>query len=278
VQTSEVPVSYSDYRGQNVLITGAGHGIGQGIAEAFADSGATVVVADRDPSTAEGVAALLTARGASALPIEVDVRSASSVNRMVERILERLDRIDVLVNNAGIYPNTPVLEMDETEWDAVFDTNVKGVFLVTRAVVATMVAGKQSGRIINISSGAAESGRVGAAHYCSSKAAVNMLTRVLALEFTPHGITVNAVAPGLIEVPDWDLNQDYIDAIVGATPAGRLGQPRDVASVVLFLAGPASGFITGSVYAVDGGTMAGRPVPWSSRQATEQVTGRGLTD
>jgi NAD(P)-dependent dehydrogenase (short-subunit alcohol dehydrogenase family) len=153
--------------------------------------------------------------------------------------------------------------MSEAEWDAVFDTNVKGMFLVSRAVARQMIAGGVAGRIVNISSGAANSGRVGAAHYCASKAAVNMFTRVLAIELAPHGIVVNAVAPGLIEVPGWSLSEAYIDALVSATPLGRIGQPEDVARAVLYLASPAATFITGTVLGVDGGSQAGRAVPLS---------------
>ena len=263
-------MSKGDQRGQVAFVTGAGHGIGRGIAEAFSASGAAVVVADREIAAAHEVAAGISALGGEALAVALDVREAQSAREAVARVLERFGRIDVLVNNAGIYPNTPFMEMVEAEWDAVFDTNVKGIFLVSQAVAATMVAQARGGRIINISSGAAESGRAGAAHYCSTKAAVNMLTRVMALELSPHGITVNAVAPGLIEVPDWDLNEEYIEAILRATPVGRLGQPSDVANVVLFLANPAAEFITGSVYGVDGGVMAGRSVPLSRQHATPQ--------
>jgi len=247
-----------------VLVTGGGHGIGRAIAELFARDGARVVVADRSREAAERVVAAIQAdKGGEAVPVEVDVRDAVSVDAAVGAVIERFGRIDVLVNNAGIYPNTPVVEMDEAEWDAVFDTNVKGMFLVSRAVARRMIARGEGGKIVNISSGAAESGRIGAAHYCASKAAVNMFTRVLALELAPHEIAVNAVAPGLIEVPGWSLSDEYIAALVSATPMGRIGQPEDIARAVRYLASPDATFITGTVLGVDGGSMAGRPVPLS---------------
>ena len=255
-----------DNQGRVAIVTGAGHGIGKGIAEAFAASGASVVVADRDIERAESVARELTGRdGAVVLPVEVDVRSHTLVEAMAERVVAELGGIDVLVNNAGVYPNSPVVEMDEHEWDAVFDTNVKGMFLVSRAVARRMIERGRGGRIVNISSGAAESGRVGAAHYCASKAAVNMFTRVLALELAPHNIMVNAVGPGLIEVPDWNLSQEYIDAIVTANPLRRMGQPADVAQAVLYLASPQATYITGTILYVDGGSLAGRPLPYSGK-------------
>src|SRR5215204_3825329 len=247
-----------------VLVTGGGHGIGRAIGEVFARDGARVVIADRLASAAESVAnAIRKETAAEALPVEVDVRDAASVEAAVQQVIDRFDQIDVLVNNAGIYPNTPVVEMDEAEWDAVFDTNVKGMFLVSRAVARRMIDRGAGGRIVNISSGAAESGRVGAAHYCSSKAAVNMFTRVLALELASHDIVVNAVAPGLIEVPDWSLSDEYINALIALTPMGRIGQPEDIARAVLYLASPEATFITGSVLSVDGGSLAGRPLPLS---------------
>jgi NAD(P)-dependent dehydrogenase (short-subunit alcohol dehydrogenase family) len=252
--------------GRVAIVTGAGHGIGRGIAAAFAASGASVVVADRDIERAEAVAAALDVRdGAVALPAEVDVRSHTLVEAMVERAVAELGGIDVLINNAGVYPNSPVVEMSEDEWDAVFDTNVKGMFLVSRAVARRMIARGKGGRIVNISSGAAESGRVGAAHYCASKAAVNMFTKVLALELAPHDIMVNAVGPGLIDVPDWNLNQQYIDAIVNANPLRRMGTPEDIAHAVLYLASPGTTYTTGSILYVDGGSLAGRPLPYSGK-------------
>ncbi len=260
-------MSHNYHRGRIVLITGAARGIGRGIAEAFAAAGAGVVVADKDGVEAERVADELRGTGAEALAVPVDVREAAAVAAMVERALARFGRIDVLVNNAGIYPNTPVLEMDEAEWDAVFDVNVKGMFLASRAVAASMVARGGGGRIVNISSGAAVSGRPGAAHYCASKAAVEMFTKVLAIELAPHGVLVTAVAPGLIEVPGADLAPEYVEALVALTPVKRAGEPADVANAVLFLASPASSFITGTILGVDGGGLAGRPLPLSRRAA-----------
>jgi 3-oxoacyl-[acyl-carrier protein] reductase len=255
-------VTHTEHRDRVVLVTGGAHGIGLAIVRAFAQAGAKVIVADQREADATRAASTITSEmGTEGLAVAVDVRVAAAVDAAVQRALAHFGRIDVLVNNAGIYPNTPVLEMDENEWDAVFDTNVKGMFLMSRAVGRAMVT--RGGRIINISSGAAESGRVGAAHYCASKAAVNMFTRVLALELAPHGIVVNAVGPGLIEVPGWSLSQDYIDAIVSTNPMGRIGQPEDVAQAVLYLASPSATYITGTTLYVDGGSLAGRPLPLS---------------
>lgn len=247
-----------------VFVTGAGHGIGRAIVEIFARDGDRLVIADRSRGAAEAVADALQADfGVEALAVAVDVREASAVEAAVQQVIDRFGQIDVLVNNAGIYPNTLVVEMDEAEWDAVFETNVKGMFLVSRAIARRMIARGAGGRIVNISSGSARSGRVGAAHYCASKAAVEMFAKVLALELAPHDIAVNVVAPGLIEVPDWSLTDEYITALVGLTPMGRIGQPEDIARAVYYLASPEATFITGTVLGVDGGSLAGRPLPLS---------------
>ena len=259
------------FAGKVALVTGAGHGIGRAVAESFAAAGAAVAVADLSPDRAVAVTDGITAAGGRALALQCDVRDSASVLAMVAAAEAAIGPIDILVNNAGIYPNAPLLQMAEAEWDAVFDTNVKGMFLVTQTVAAAMTArGLVGGRIINMSSGAAVSGRAGASHYCSSKAAINMMTKVWALELTPVGITVNAVAPGLIEVPGWSHSQQYIDAIVQATPARRIGQPEDVARVVLFVADPDNTFMSGSIVTVDGGSGAGRTtLPLSNRDAAQ---------
>ena len=255
-------MTHTDHHDRIVLVTGGAHGIGLGIVKAFAAAGANVVIADsQEEASAEAAATIAAGTGRDVIALPVDVRDAAAVEATVDRAIDHFGRIDVLVNNAGIYPNTPVIEMDEAEWDSVFDINVKGMFLLSRAVAQAMIADGQGGRIVNISSGAAESGRVGAAHYCSSKAAVNMFTRVLALELAPHGIMVNAVGPGLIEVPNARLSSQYIEEVLAATPLRRIGQPEDVAQAVLYLASPAATYITGTTLYVDGGGLAGRPLP-----------------
>jgi NAD(P)-dependent dehydrogenase (short-subunit alcohol dehydrogenase family) len=250
------------------IVTGAGHGIGRETAIQLAARGNSVVVADLNGDHAQAVASEI---GQHAFGIGVDVRDRAGIAALVDEAVNRFGGIDILVNNAGIYPNTPFLEMPEAEWDAVFDTNVKGIFNVTQAVAQQMVKQGRGGRVINISSGASVSGRRGASHYCTSKAAVNMLTKVLAIELTPLGITVNAVAPGLIEVPDWDSTEEYVNSIVRGIPAGRIGQPADIARTVVYLAEPGSDFISGSIVFVDGGSGAGRThLPFSSKSRQAQ--------
>jgi 3-oxoacyl-[acyl-carrier protein] reductase len=251
-----------DHRDRVVMITGGAHGIGEAIARAFASAGARVIIADRQGDAAEQTAAsIASATGAEVMAVTVDVRDAAAMKAAVAQVLARFEGIDVLVNNAGIYPNTPVVEMDEAEWDAVFDINVKGMFLVSQAVARAMIARGEGGRIVNISSGSAVSGRVGAAHYCASKAAVNMFTRVLAIELAPYEIVVNAVGPGLIEVPGASLTKEYVDALIAATPMRRIGQPEEVAQAVLYMASPSATYMTGTTLYVDGGGLAGRALP-----------------
>jgi NAD(P)-dependent dehydrogenase (short-subunit alcohol dehydrogenase family) len=246
------------------IVTGAGHGIGREIAIQLAAEGIQVVVADFNPEWAQAVASEI---GENAYGYRVDVRDKQSIQALVTAVIDRFGRIDILVNNAGIYPNSSFLETSEEEWDAVFDTNLKGMFLVSQAVAREMTTRGTQGRIVNLSSGASISGRAGAAHYCSSKAAINMLTKVMAIELTPKGITVNAVAPGLVEVPDWEHTDEYINAIVSGIPAGRIGQPADIARAVTFLVSPDADFISGSVMFVDGGSSAGRTtLPLSRRK------------
>lgn len=248
---------------KTALITGAGHGIGRRIALDFAAEGASVGVNDVSSERAEAVAAEIAAAGGRSLALGADVRSAQQVDQMLAALAARIDVPDILVNNAGVYPNSLIVDMSEEEWDRVWDINMKGMFLVSRAALRMMIAEKSGGKIVNMSSGAAIRARVGASHYCSSKAAISMFSQVLALEAAEYNIQVNAVAPGLIEVPDWDLAPEYIDALVGMTPRGRIGQPADVSAMVRYLASDAADFITGAVMLVDGGAAAGQNLPLS---------------
>jgi 3-oxoacyl-[acyl-carrier protein] reductase len=246
-----------------VLITGAGRGIGRQLAIDFAAEGALVGVNDINPDTAKATVDDIASLGGHGRAFIGDVRSSGRVGEIVNEVINAFQNIDILVNNAGIYPNNLVIEMSEEEWDRVWDTNVKGMFLMSRAVAKRMIAAKRGGKIINISSTAALRARIGASHYCSSKAAISMFTQVLALELAEHKINVNAVAPGLIEVPDWDLSTEYINSLVSLTPWGRIGKPKDVSNVVRFLASGEADFMTGSTVVVDGGSAAGQNLPRS---------------
>ena len=251
------------FQKRTVLISGSGHGIGRQIALDFAAEGALVGVNDVDGERAAVVAAEIAAGGGQSLELVADVRSAAGIERIMSELVAAFGAPDILVNNAGVYPNSLIVDMSEAEWDRVWDVNMKGMFLLSRAALRQMIGLKPGGKIINMSSTASIRARVGAAHYCASKAAISMFTQALALEAAQHNIQVNAVAPGLVEVPDWDLDQAYIEALVGMTPRGRIGYPSDISAMVRYLASDEADFITGSVMIVDGGSAAGQNLPLS---------------
>lgn len=243
------------------VVTGAARGLGRAIAEALAAEGATVAVTDLDLAAAGAVAASLERTGAAAARAwRLDVQDRAMVEAVFAEIDAALGAPDVLINNAGIYPDHALTEMPEAAWDAVIDTNLKGPFLCGQAFARRRIAAGGGGAIVNLASTAAFSARAGAAHYCTSKAGLVMLTKCMAMEFGPHRIRVNAVAPGLIEVEGERVSADYKRSFLPMIPYGRIGQPEDVARAVAFLASDLTDFITGTVLAVDGGFLTGRPL------------------
>lgn len=249
-----------DCSGQTVLVTGGATGLGLAIAEAFGLAGASIALNDLALDGVERAAANLTQQGIRCLGVAGDVRSVEQVRRLVDRVVTELGVPDVAVANAGIYPNTPFLDVSEEELDRVLDTNVKGVFLTCQAVARAMVAGGRPGHLVTISSGAANTAIWGWSHYCASKAAVVMLTRAMAMELGPHGIRANAVLPGYIDVPEGGapLDAGYRESARLASPLGRPGEPADIARAVLLLCSPLADYITGAALPVDGGSSAGR--------------------
>lgn len=255
----------SEFQGQTVVVTGAASGIGLGTAKAFYDAGARVVLGDFRPEALERVRGEFADTERVAFET-VDVREPESVTSFVAAGETALGPASILVANAGIYPNRPLLDMPVEEWDRVMDTNLRGVFLTCQAVGRRMVANGVEGSMVTISSGAAFSGRRGATHYCSSKAGVVMFTKVLAMELAEHRIRVNCIAPGAVAVNSEVsfATEEYRDALLKSIPWGRSGVPADIAKAVLFLASANADFITGAVLSVDGGSSAGRAhLPYS---------------
>jgi NAD(P)-dependent dehydrogenase (short-subunit alcohol dehydrogenase family) len=245
---------------QTLLVTGAATGLGFAIAEAFGQAGGCVALNDRDPARVDAACARLAPQGIRCSGHAADVRDAAAVQGMVDGAVTSLGVPDVVVANAGVYPNTPFLELSPDEWDRVLDTNLKGVFLTCQAAARAMVAEGRGGTIVTIASGAATVAFPGWAHYCASKAAVVMLTKAMALELGRHGIRVNAVLPGYVDVDEGGrhLDEAYKAAARTAAPLGRPGEPADVARAVLMLASPWADFVSGATLSVDGGSSSGR--------------------
>jgi len=247
-----------DFSGRVAVITGSGSGLGTGIARRFAQAGAAVVVHYRTSKVeAEALVHAIQAGSGKAVAVGGDLTQGADVDRLLVETLEAFGRVDVLINNAGTYPESGVLEMSEGEWDSVLEANLRSVFLCTQAAAQRMVAQGDGGAIVNIASIEAANPQAGHSHYGAAKATVVAHTRAAAQELAPHGIRVNAVSPGLL----------WRDGIERAWPEGvrrwhsraplqRMGMPEDVADACLFLASPGARWITGANLFVDGGVTA----------------------
>ena len=239
--------------GKVALITGAAQGIGKAVALLLARHGADIVVSDINLEKAEETAKEIESIGPKAMAIKVNVASLNDVERMVEAVLKKFGRIDILINNAGITRDKLILRMTEEDWDIVLNVNLKGTFNCTKAVVRHM-AKQRSGKIVSIASVVGEMGNAGQVNYAASKAGVIGLTKTIAREFAQRGINVNAIAPGYIETPMTEVLSDKVkEELKRLIPMERLGKPEDVAEAVLFLVSEESNYITGQVLNVNGG-------------------------
>jgi len=243
------------------VVTGAGQGIGRAIAVYFAREGADVAVLDLNLDMLRSVTAEIEALGRAALPIGVDISDRAQVAAMADKVLARFGRIDVLVNNAGIYKQAALLEMDVADWDRIFAVNVRGTFLCTQAI-GKIMARQRRGKIINLSSCSGKKADPLQAAYNASKSAINGLTRVTALELGPYGINCNAICPGTTDtemirktfLTSPEIEREWIEK----TALKRLGKPEDMAKVAVFLASSLSDHVTGEALIVSAGELMGQ--------------------
>ncbi|MCI0711874.1 MAG: SDR family oxidoreductase [Chloroflexi bacterium] len=247
-----------DLTGQVAVVTGASKGIGYGIAKALANVGVKVAVTARSIEKLNTLAAEINDAGGEAVPFALDVRSVENIRTIMGQIHDHFGRIDILVNNAGLGDNHPAVDVTEADWDSMMDVNLKGLFFCAQAAGRIMLE-QGYGRIINMSSQASVVGIRDHAVYCATKGGVNQLTRVLALEWSEHGVTVNAIAPTFIYTPGTAErldNPEYLAGVLNRIPANKVGTIADVAGAVMYLASPAAGMVTGTVLLVDGGWTA----------------------
>jgi 3-oxoacyl-[acyl-carrier protein] reductase len=242
-----------EFKGQAALVTGGARGIGKAVAEGLAAGGADVVIADVHAEAALETAAGIAKTGVKTLGLKLDVSNSEEVSKAFEEIRGRMGRLDILVNNAGITRDGLLLRMKEEDWDAVINVNLKGAFFCSKEAVKIM-AKQRYGRIVNISSVVAFIGNQGQSNYSASKAGMIGMTKTVAKEYAGRGITSNAVAPGFITTAMTETLPEHVrEEMKKMIPMNRFGMVDDVANAVLFLASPASGYITGQVLHVNGG-------------------------
>ena len=247
-------MAFFDLAGQTAIVTGGAQGIGEGIVHRLANAGAQVAVADKSFDGARAVAEQLQSKGLKGFPVAVDVADRTSVEAMVEEVLARVEKVDVLVNNAGVAGRAaPVWEQGDEDWQRVLDVNLTGVFFCCRAVLPHMIR-RDYGRVVNIASLAGKEGNPNMVAYSATKAGVIAMSKSMAKEVATNDICVNAVTPTVIRTPILSqLTEDQVEYMISRIPRGRTGTVEEVAAVVHFLASPDCSFVTGQCYDVSGG-------------------------
>jgi 3-oxoacyl-[acyl-carrier protein] reductase len=248
---------------QVALVTGGSRGIGRAIVKELAAVGAKVAFVYRSgQDAADSLVKEVTASEGVALAIQGDVAESGGASKVVEKVVGDWGRLDILVNNAGIIRDGLFVRMNDADWDAVINTNLRGTYAFCRAVIEQMALRQRYGRIINVSSVAADHVNAGQTNYAASKGAINAFTRALAVEVASRNVTVNAIAPGFIATDMTDAIRNKAgDFIKKVIPMKRVGEPAEIAKVVVFLAGPAASYLTGQVITVDGGLSLGAVSP-----------------
>ena len=246
------------FKDKSVVVTGAAGVFGRWIAAAFAREGARLCLSDRRLDAVEALAVELGLDSASAVTHATELTEEASIVNLAETVRDAWGAPDVVINNAGIYPKGGLVDLPTEDWDRMFDVNLRAPFLVTREMAKLMIAGGVKGAFVNISSGAARQMRTGSVPYCTSKTALERLTKGFALELAPYGIRVNAVepgfAPGSVVSP---LAEEYVERMKARIPLGRASGPDDAPEAILFLCSPKASFVTGAVLSVDGGNSIG---------------------